>query len=222
MRAMILAAGRGERMGALTADTPKPLLRVGQHYLIEYAIANLKKAGIREIVINLAYRGDQIQDALGDGSRYGVALLYSHEPQRLETGGGIFQALSLLGDEPFVVLSADVITAYPLTQLPKKPEGLAHLVMVSNPPYHPGGDFGLRENYIDAAATPKLTFGNVSVLSPALFAGCQPGYFRLGDVLLPAIKKRLITGEHYKGLWYNVGTPDDLALVSQAPLSVSF
>jgi MurNAc alpha-1-phosphate uridylyltransferase len=218
---MILAAGRGERMGALTVQTPKPLLRVGQHYLIEYAIANLKQAGISEIVINVAYRGEQIQDALGDGSRYGVALLYSPEPERLETGGGIFQALPLLGDQPFIVLSADVITDYPLAQLPKDLDGLAHLIMVPNPPYHPAGDFGLRGKYIDITSTPKLTFGNVSVLSPSLFANCEPGYFRLGEVLLPAITNQLITGEHYTGLWYNVGTPADLALANQVLPSVT-
>lgn len=221
MRAMILAAGRGERMGVLTAETPKPLLRVGQHYLIEYAIANLCQAGIKEIVINVAYRGEQIQAALGDGTRYGVAIAYSHEIERLETGGGIFKALPLLGDEPFIVLSADVITNYPLQQLPQTIVGLGHLVMVSNPSYHPAGDFGLNGEHIDLAVSPKLTFGNVSVLSPALFADCQPGHFRLSELLLPAIKRRLITGEHYQGLWYNVGTPDDLLLANQVPLSFS-
>src|SRR5262245_47836758 len=138
-KAMILAAGRGERMGELTSLQPKPLLRVAGHYLIEYAIANIKRAGISDIVINVSYRADQIKSALGDGKRYGVNIVYSEEKERLETGGGIFQALPLLGNEPFLVYSCDIITNYPLNLLPHQPNGLAHLIMVTNPVYHPHG-----------------------------------------------------------------------------------
>jgi MurNAc alpha-1-phosphate uridylyltransferase len=215
MRAMILAAGRGERMGELTRHTPKPLLRVGEHYLIEYAIFNLHRAGIHEIVINTSYHGDQIKAALGDGHQYGVHLVYSEEKERLETGGGIFQALPLLGDDPFIVLSADVITDYPLANLPTEPDGLAHLVMVNNPPYHPQGDFGLRDHHLHLDSAPKLTFGNIGVYRKALFQDCTPGHFRLASLLTPAIEKQQVTGEHYLGSWFNVGTPDDLRALTQ-------
>ncbi len=124
MRAMILAAGRGERMGELTMQTPKPLLRVGEYYLIEYVIVNIKRADIQEIVINISYQGEQIKAFLGDGSRYGVKIFYSEEKERLETGGGIFQALPLLGDKPFIVVSGDVITDFPLSRLPQEPDGI--------------------------------------------------------------------------------------------------
>lgn len=215
MRAMILAAGRGERMGDMTAMTPKPLLRVAGHYLIDYAIANVKKAGIREVVINVAYQAEQIKAALGDGSRYGIHIAYSEEKERLETGGGILQALPLLGTEPFVVLSSDIITDYPLTRLPRQPLELAHLVLVDNPVYHPRGDFGLHEHYLDLVSKPTLTFGNIGVYRPALFADCVPGHFRLGNLLFPAVEKRQITGERYQGMWFNVGTPADLDAVNK-------
>lgn len=213
MRAMILAAGRGERMGELTAQTPKPLLRVGEHCLIEYSIANLKRAGIEEIVINVSYHAEQIKTHLGDGKRYGVKLFYSEEKERLETGGGIFQALPLLGSDPFVVLSCDIITDFPLSTLPKQPTGLAHLVLVQNPSYHPRGDFGLVNDMVDLSAAPALTFANISVMRPELFANCDPGHFRLTKLLMPAIQNKQMTGECYQGLWYNVGTPDDLVQV---------
>ena len=153
MRAMILAAGRGKRMGALTQHTPKPLLKMGDNYLIEYSIANLVRAGIKNIVINISYQGEQIKTALGDGKRYGAAISYSEEAERLETGGGIFNALPLLGNEPFLVVSSDIITDYALTTLPKQPDGLAHLVLVSNPVYHPDGDFGLANGRVDKKQT---------------------------------------------------------------------
>lgn len=210
MRAMIFAAGRGERMRKLTELLPKPLLHVAGHYLIEYAICNLKRAGIREIVINVSYRGEQIKDALGNGERYGVNIVYSEEKERLETGGGIVQALPLLGDEPFVVMSSDIITDFPLQNLLHYSNSLAHLIMVPNPPYHPDGDFGLCGDKIDMEETPTLTFGNIGLYQPALFTGCEPGHFRLTKLLLPAIAAGKVTGELYHGLWYNIGTPEDL------------
>lgn len=210
MRAMILAAGRGERMGALTQKTPKPLLRAAGHYLIEYVIANIKRAGINEIVINVSYLGEQIQAALGNGERYGINIVYSVEKERLEVGGGIHHALPLLGDSPFIVVSGDVITDYPLAQLRREPKGLAHLVLVDNPPFHQQGDFGMSDGIVDLSATPKFNFANMGVYRPEIFAACQPGHFKWRDVMFPFIEKGKVTGEYYQGAWYNVGTAQDL------------
>lgn len=216
MRGMILAAGRGERMGMLTADVPKPLLRVNGSYLIEYSLRSLANAGIREIVINISYRGEQIKHALGDGSRYGVHIHYSEEITALETGGGIYQALPLLGSEPFIVLSCDVMTHFPLEKLPFNPVGLAHLVLVDNPVYHPVGDFCLRENQVYYGTGPTFTFGNIGVYRPELFAHSQPGKFRLGDLLREAIQQNKVTGEYYSGVWHNMGTPADLDAINES------
>jgi len=213
-RAMILAAGRGQRMGELTTDCPKPLLRVKGRYLIDYAISSIKLAGIRDIVINVSYHGEQIKNALGNGMQYGVAITYSEEEERLETGGGIFQALPLLGKEPFIVVSSDIMTDYPLRELPQQPQGLAHLVMVSNPVFHPGGDYGLRDGKIELNVEQKLTYANVGVYRPELFSQCEPGHFRLTKVLNPAIDAGQVSGEQYHGAWHNVGTPADLAEVN--------
>ncbi len=207
---MILAAGRGVRMGALTEKTPKPLLKFADHYLIEYSIASLLHAGVRDIVINICYHAQQIRDALGDGSRYGARFFYSEEKEALETGGGIFQALPLLGNEPFIVLSADVVTDYPLQKLLDKPEKLAHLVLVDNPAFHPRGDFCLRDSVVYCAAQNEFTFANVGVYRRELFADCSPGKFHLGDLLKKAIRDSQVTGEHYRGVWKNVGTPEEL------------
>lgn len=210
-KAMILAAGRGERMGHLTAHTPKPLLQAGGKMLIEYAISSIRQAGIHEIVINVCYQGRRIQEVLGNGSRYGVNIIYSEESERLETGGGIFQALPHLGSDPFLVVSSDVVTDFPLSSLPSQPEDLAHLVMVENPSYHPEGDFGLSGGKIDIQAVPSLTFANIGVYRPELFSGCSAGHFRLSTILKPAILAGKVTGELYHGNWHNIGTPDDLA-----------
>lgn len=210
MRAMILAAGRGERMGSLTAETPKPLLRAGGNYLIEYAIQNLKKAGVTDIVMNVAYRGQQIQQAIGNGSRYGVHIEYSVEAERLETGGGIFKALPLLGDQPFIVVSSDVVSDFVLANLPRQMNALVHLVLVKNPEFHPHGDFGLRDGYVDMDAMPRHTFANISVIHPDLFADCSPGHFPLNKILFPAIREGRVTGELYQGRWFNIGTPEQL------------
>ncbi len=213
MRGMILAAGRGQRMGALTANTPKPLLKAAGHYLIEYSIFSLLKMGIREIVINVCYQREQIKSALGDGSRYGATFLYSEEEEALETGGGVFQALPLLGDDPFVVLSCDVITDYPLQNLPKEPKQLAHLVLVDNPSFHPRGDFNLHEGIISSSTQNQYTFANIGIYRRELFANCQPGRFRLGDLIKNALADLAVTGEYYRGIWHNVGTPDELRAV---------
>jgi MurNAc alpha-1-phosphate uridylyltransferase len=209
-RAMILAAGRGERMGELTANTPKPLLRVDGRHLIEYAIASIKNAGIKEIVINVSWHGDQIKATLRDGSQYGVNIKYSEEAERLETGGGILQALPLLGDQPFLVMSSDIMTDYPLHELPQNIAGLAHIVMVNNPSYHPRGDYGLNDGNVVLNASETFTHANIGIYSPALFANCTPGHFRLTHVLNPAIDAGKVTGEHYQGLWRNIGTKADI------------
>lgn len=221
MRAMILAAGRGERMQALTLSRPKPLLTVGKHYLIEYAILQCQAAGITDIVINVCYHADQIMQALGDGSRYGVSIAYSVEKERLETGGGIVNALPLLGDQPFVVLASDIISAYDLKKLCVMGDGLAHLVLVPNPGFHTNGDFGLMNGWVSVEATPKYTFGSIGILHPALFEGCQPVRFPLRDVFIKAMAQPLITGEIYHGPWYNVGNPSQLAEVQALVNSTS-
>lgn len=210
MRGMILAAGRGVRMGALTEKTPKPLLKAAGKYLIDYSIESLVLAGVRDIVINICYHADQIKQALGDGSRYGARFYYSQEHEALETGGGVFQALPLLGDQPFIVLSCDVITDYALKKL-VQPKQLAHLVLVDNPVFHPRGDFGLdNKAQIYCGQENQFTFANIGIYRPELFAGCEAGRFRLGDLLKSAVKNSQVTGEYFKGVWYNVGTPEDL------------
>ena len=219
MRAMILAAGRGERMGALTLDTPKPLLKVADKYLIEYSLFSLVKAGIKDIVINICYHGEKIKAALGNGERYGVNIIYSEEQVALETGGGIFQALPLLGSDPFLVLSCDVVTDYPLDLLPADPNGVAHLIVVDNPIYHPQGDFSLNDQRLHYGETQTYTFANIGIYRPELFATCEPGRFRLGDLLKKHIMNENVTGEYFQGLWHNVGTPQDLTKLNERSLS---
>lgn len=214
---MILAAGRGTRMGMLTDITPKPLLRLGKYLLIEYSIFSLAKIGIQDIIINVSYLGEQIKQTLGDGSRYGVKIYYSEEPEALETGGGIYQALPLLGAEPFIVLSCDVVTDFSLQTLPTNPTGLAHIVLVNNPSYHPRGDFCLNEGKIYCGNDSTLTFSNVGVYRPELFASCNPGKFRLGPLLHEAIRQEKVTGEHYQGRWHNLGTPEELQKANELP-----
>lgn len=209
MKAMILAAGRGERMRPLTDTCPKPLLQAGGKALIEYHIEALAAAGINEIVINHAWLGDQIEK-LGTGERYGVRLHYSHEATALETAGGIIQALPWLG-EVFIALNADIWTDYPLARLPAEPEGLAHLVMVDNPAHHPQGDFGLRENVLDEQHEPRLTFSGIGVYRAGLFADLRPGVRPLGPLLRAAMQQGKVSGEYYSGQWRDIGTPQRLA-----------
>lgn len=215
MRAMILAAGRGERMRELTKHVPKPLLRVGDKHIIEYAIENIKCAGISDIVINTAYHGEQIKQALGDGKRYGVNISYSEEPERLEVGGGILNALPMLGKDPFLVVSGDVITDFPLAELPRDPKGLAHIIVVDNPTFHPTGDFGLREGFIDMQAQPRFTFANIGVYRPEIFTSQKPGYFAWSKVMFPLIEQQQVTGQHFQGNWHNIGTPEDLEVMNK-------
>lgn len=213
MKAMILAAGKGERMRPLTLHTPKPLVPVAGQALIEYHLRALAAAGVREVVINHAWLGQQIEEHLGDGGRFGLRICYSPEGEPLETGGGIFKALPLLGDDPFLLVNGDVWTDYDFTRLQAPLQGLAHLVLVDNPGHHGRGDFCLADGQVvdgdDAPGT--LTFSGISVLHPALFAGCQAGAFKLAPLLRQAMAAGRVTGEHYRGHWVDVGTLERLA-----------
>ncbi|MDS4022108.1 MAG: nucleotidyltransferase family protein [Candidatus Competibacter sp.] len=213
MKAMILAAGRGERMRPLTDHTPKPLLPVAGRPLIVHHLEALRAAGIRELVINTGHLGERLPAALGDGGTWGMRIAWSREPpDALETGGGIFQALPLLGPEPFLVVNGDVWTDYPFARLPVTPAGLAHLVLVGNPPHHPQGDFALAaDGRLAESGGVRLTFSGISVLRPELFAGCAPGRFPLGPLLRRAIAAGRASGERHDGSWRDIGTPQRLA-----------
>lgn len=211
MKAMILAAGKGERMRPLTLHTPKPLLPVAGRALIEYHIGALAAAGINELVINHAWLGRQVEQALGDGSRYGVRIAYSAETEPLETGGGILKALSLLGDEPFIVVNGDIWTDYDFSRLRGTAGSLAHLVLVDNPPHHPRGDFILQDGRVSAEGESKLTYSGISILHPRLFAGCSAGSFALAPLLRAAMEQGRVSGEHFAGRWLDVGTVERLA-----------
>lgn len=211
MKAMLLAAGRGTRMLPLTKDKPKCLLEVAGQTLIEYHLFALAKAGIREVVINAAYWATLIQQALGDGSRYGLRIEYSIEAQPLETGGGIMKALPLLGDTPFLVVNTDIWTDYPYQQLLNQPEKMIHLVMVDNPDYDPEGDFYLQQNILNMTTGKCLTYSGIGVFRPQLFANYKVEIFSLREPLLAALNQNVATGEHYQGQWYDIGTPKRLA-----------
>jgi len=217
VKAMILAAGRGERMRPLTDTVPKPLLPVAGQPLITHHLAALADAGITEVVINHAHLGEQIEAALGDGRRFGITIRYSPEPTgALETGGGILQALPLLGTAPFVVVNGDVWCDYPLARLPRRPDGLIHLVLVPNPVHHPEGDFSLVAGRVRPRADGGLTYSGLGVFDPALFAGCRPGRFPLGPLLQKAVADGRVSGEQWSGRWVDVGTPDRLQALEQA------
>lgn len=216
MKAMILAAGRGERLRPLTDHTPKPLLRAGGRCLIEHLIDALASSGFRDVVINLSYLGEQIRTHLGDGSRLGVRIAYSYDgPEPLETGGGIHRALPLLGENPFLVLNGDIATDFPFDRLHGQPAGLAHLVLISNPPHHPEGDFALDGGQVTGDADGRYTFAGIGVYHPDLFAGLQPGRFALAPLLREAISKRAVTGELYRGFWMDIGTAERLHVLDQ-------
>jgi MurNAc alpha-1-phosphate uridylyltransferase len=217
MKAMILAAGRGERMRPLTDTTPKSLLPAGGKALIEHTLAALAAAGFGEIVINHAHLGRQIEDRLGDGHRYGVRIHWSREPEgALETGGGIFQALPWLDAGPFLVVNGDIWTDFPFASLRRGIPGLAHLVLVDNPPHHPHGDFGLHGDRVMAEGSPRLTFSGIGVYRRELFAGCLPGKFPLVPLLRAAMAENRVSGEHYRGAWFDIGTPARLAELDKA------
>jgi len=217
MKAMILAAGKGERMRPLTDGRPKPMLPVAGKPLIEYHLERLAAAGIREFVINLGWHGNQIRDGLGDGARWGVGIAYSEEGwPALESGGGIFHALPLLGGQPFIVVNGDVYADYPWSRLVERARALpradlAHLVLVPNPAHNPRGDFVLERGRIGNADQPRLTFSGLSVHRPEFFAGCAPGHFPLLPLWRRAADAGQLSGEVYEGRWSDVGTPQRLA-----------
>ena len=211
MRAMILAAGRGERLRPLTDTVPKPLLEVAGKPLIEHHILALSAAGFTEIVINQGHLGNLLAATIGDGSRWGVTIHWSDEQAgALETGGGIHQALPLLGPSPFLVVNADIWTDYPFIRLRAVKCDWAHLVMIPNPAFKPAGDFALRQARIRQEGEQKLTFSGIAVYHPRLFAGCKAGKFSVVPLLRSAMEQHLVTGEKYTGCWQDIGTLERL------------
>lgn len=210
---MILAAGRGERLRPLTDHTPKPLLLIAGKPLIVWQIERLACAGFRHLVINHAHLGEQIEQALGDGSAWGVEIRYSAEGQgkALETGGGIFRALSLLSSAPFLVVNGDIWSDIDYRQLTLNGDDLACLVLVDNPPHHPAGDFHLQGDRLFDQGQPRLTFSGVGMYHPDLFDACQPGAFPLAPLLRTAMRRGRVGGLHHRGLWIDVGTRERLA-----------
>lgn len=210
MRAMILAAGRGVRMGALTAGRPKPLLDIGGESLLGRQLRRLAAAGIEDVVINLSYQGEQIRSAIGDGAGFGLRVIYSDEgPEPLETAGGIVRALPILGDAPFLVVNADVVSDFDFSSLEPGP-GLGTLVMVPNPRHCPAGDYGIDAGSRLTLTPPKFTFAGISVLAPALFAGLGEGKRALAGIFEAAIGKRQLYGRLHSGFWMDVGTAERL------------
>lgn len=230
MKALILAAGFGERMRPLTDTTPKPLLRVGGKPLIAWHLEKLSALGVDEVVINTSWLARQFPEALGNGERWNLAIRYSYEgPAPLETGGGMWNALPLLGEAPFIAVNGDIWTDYDLTRLPREPRGDAHLVLVGNPPQHASGDFALGEDgSVSAEGTSKLTFAGIGVYRPRLLtdwraivrdapgASDTPPRFPLAPLLRHAMARGAVTGEHHRGRWTDVGTPGRLAQLDRA------
>jgi MurNAc alpha-1-phosphate uridylyltransferase len=211
-RAMVLAAGRGERMRPLTDKVPKPLLTVGGKPLIVYHLEKLSRLGVKQVVINLAWLGGQIRAALGDGARWGLQIHYSDEgEQALETGGGIFQALPLLGAQPFLVVNADVFTEFDFGAIRIVPEALAQLVLVANPMHHPRGDFALINGRIQEQGGARWTYSGIGLYRPELFAGCSAGKFPLLPLLRRAIGGGRLHGQVFEGAWSDVGSVERLA-----------
>ncbi len=220
MRAMLLAAGRGERMRPLTDTCPKPLLRIGGRALIEWHLLALARAGIEEVVVNHAHLGDRIEHALGGGERWNLRIRYSPEGDALETAGGIARALPLLGEGPFLVAASDVFTdfdyarAAPIAERMLEADLLAWCVLVDNPPHHARGDFALHAHRLRVAGEPRLTFSGIGVYRAALFAGTDPGRKApLAPLLCAAADAGRAGGERHDGRWVDVGTPERLAQV---------
>lgn len=216
--ALILAAGRGERLRPLTDRVPKPLLPAGGKPLIAWQVERLVAAGFGDIVVNHAHLGAQIEEALGDGKRFGARIRYSPESPALETAGGVAQALPLLGSRPFVVVSGDIVTGFPYRTLHARIEAmtgsrdapLAHLVLVGNPSWHPAGDMGLHDGLV-TREKPWLTYGNIAVFHPAVFAEIARGtWLKLFPWMYRLVDEGRVTGERFDGAWDNVGTAEQL------------
>lgn len=223
--ALIFAAGLGERMRPLSDHTPKPLLMAGGKPLIEWHLEKLAAAGVHYVVINTSHLAEQFPQTLGDGSRWGLRIRYAYEgPTPLETGGGMLNALPLLGPEPFLAVSGDIWCDADVAGLPAEPAGLAHLLLVDNPDHHPEGDFALdAQGVLHETGAPKLTFSGIGVFRPEFLSGWRnivqeaprvtlhPSSFKLRQVLQPAIANGTVTGSRHAGAWTDVGTPARLA-----------
>ena len=232
MKAMILAAGRGKRMMPLTQNTPKPLLKIAGKPLIQYTIEALVAAGITELVINHAYLGEQIETCIGDGGWLGAKVKYSREAEALNTGGGIYNALPLLGDEPFIIVNSDIWTDYPFKQLTEfNLTGLAHLVMVSNPKQHLEGDYFLNAKTTQAHQnitqdkpandrSHRLTYSGIAILDPQLFNACHATVFPLPDLLVQHMQTQQVTGEYFSEQWLDIGTPERLSDLNKQMVSI--
>ena len=217
MKAMILAAGRGERMRPLTDRVPKCLVEVRGRSLLEHHLARLRDAGIVDVVINLGWHGEQVVERIGDGSTWNLRVEYSDERgDVLETGGGIQKALPLLGDAPFLVVNADIYTDMPVPRPQLGPAQLAHLVLVPTPDYREHGDFDLVDGLVRVGDRPALTFSGVAVYRPEFFADCEPGRFPLAPLLRRFAEASRLSGSVYSGDWTDVGTPERLSMLASA------
>ncbi len=216
-RALIFAAGRGERMRPVTDTTPKPLLPVRGTSMIVRHIEALARAGVNDVVINTSHLAAKFPEALGDGSQWNVRIRYSYEGQQpLNSGGGMLRALSFLGHEPFIAINGDIVTDYDFSTLPRDPAGVAHLVVIDNPAHHPAGDFVLRDGRLHDELTPRLTFAGIGVYRATLLDGQTGGAFSMVPILREAMRRGEITGERYRGAWTDVGTPQRLADINGA------
>lgn len=215
MKAMILAAGRGERLRPLTDNVPKPLIKVAGKSLIEYHLSNLADAGFKEIVINTAWLGEKIHQQLGNGENYGLSIQYSDEGEALETAGGIINALPLLGDEPFLIINGDIWCDFDFSPLAESLTELndsaqAHLVLVNNPVHNPNGDFALQGEHLKNTGNTMYTYSGIGIYSAAFFAGQKPGKTPLAPIIRDKCEAGLISGQHHDGLWTDVGTLERL------------
>lgn len=217
MKAMILAAGRGQRMRPLSDITPKPMLEVGGQTLIGRHLGRLAQAGVTEVIINTAWLAEQIEEFVGDGRYWGLRALFSHEPEgALETGGGVLNAMPLLGNEPFWLINGDIWTDFPFSRLPQQMECKAHLVLVDNPGHNRAGDFALSQGQIHTAGEPMLTFAGIAAVRPSLWSGYRSGNFPLAPLLRQAAKLGQVSGDHWRGMWHDIGTPERLQAARQA------
>ena len=211
MKAMILAAGRGERLRPLTDETPKPLIKVAGKSLIEYHIDNLASAGIKDIIINTAWLAEKIHQQLGDGSNYGVTIQYSDEGTAMETAGGIINALPLLGDEPFLVVNGDICCDFDFSSLDTLKDGIqAHLILVENPDHNPEGDFSLQDELVKNTGETMYTFSGIGIYSTDFFAEQQSGISPLAPLIRNKCEENLVSGQLHEGRWTDVGTIERL------------